>query len=209
MDYSDLRRDFGKYTFNPENAPELPNTLFTNWIEDAKNAQIEEFNAMVISTVRKSGRPSSRIVLLKSYSEGHFYFFTNYNSRKGKELQENPNACLLFFWKELERQIRIEGKVEKISYDQSNLYFKSRPIDSQLSALASPQSSVIGHILEVSKKIETLKVNNKSFECPSYWGGYKLIPDYYEFWQGGSHRLHQRLSFTAEQKKWVKKQLAP
>ncbi len=209
MDFSDLRRDFGKYTFNPENAPEQPDLLFTEWLSKAKEAKIDEFNAMVLSTVNQKGFPSSRIVLLKDFKKGLPLFFTNYESKKGTELKENPNASLLFFWKELERQVRIEGEVKKISYDKSNAYFKSRPTESQWSAIASPQSRVINHLSEISNSIQKLQNSQHTHECPLYWGGYQLIPTYFEFWQGGIHRLHHRLCYTLEHKKWVKEQLAP
>ncbi len=209
MELADLRRDFGKYTFNPEKAPENPVELFNNWLADADQAQILEFNAMALSTVGVGGRPSSRIVLLKSFEQGLPVFFSNYKSKKGREIAVNNQASLLFFWKELERQVRIEGRIEKLSRELSVAYFKSRPPESQVSAVISPQSYVISGISELTKQADLMKKQHIPLECPENWGGYIMTPDYYEFWQGGTNRLHHRLAYLADQKKWVKQQLAP
>ena len=209
MELADLRRDFGKYTFNPAQTPENPNELFDSWLQEAKELNIDEFNAMVLSTVNTNQQPSSRIVLLKDIEMGALVFYTHYESRKGKDLNHNPKACLLFFWKELERQVRIEGIIEKIPYFQSNAYFKSRPIESQISAMASPQSQAINGIESVARKKEEISKSELPLECPTYWGGYKLTPNYYEFWQGGQHRLHRRLSYNFDNNRWGKQELAP
>ncbi|MBU3926233.1 MAG: pyridoxamine 5'-phosphate oxidase [Bacteroidetes bacterium] len=209
MEMADLRPDFGKYTFNPQLTPEHPDQLFSIWLQNASDAHLSEFNAMVLSTVNSHNKPSSRIVLLKSVENNRLVFYTHYESRKGKNLAANPNASLLFFWKELEQQVRIEGLVEKLPYDQSNRYFKSRPRESQLSAMASPQSQPNEGIEEIEKRRVAIGQSKQALECPPFWGGYALIPDYYEFWQGGNNRLHRRLSYSLKQNQWVKQQLAP
>jgi len=209
MELADLRRDFGKYTFIPEKAPDTPMDLFNIWLTDAEQAQIPEFNAMALSTASVQGRPSSRIVLLKSFEQGLPVFFTNYESKKGHEIASNNQAALLFFWKELERQVRIEGRIEKLSRELSVAYFKSRPMESQLSAAASPQSQVIFGVSELIEQIELIKKQQNVLKCPENWGGYVLTPDYYEFWQGGANRLHHRLAYLSDKKKWIKQQLAP
>jgi len=209
MELADLRPDFGKYTFNPQLTPEHPDQLFSIWLQKASDAQLSEFNAMVLSTVNSQNKPSSRIVLLKSVENNRLVFFTHYESRKGKDLAANPNASLLFFWKELERQVRIEGLVEKIPFSQTHQYFKSRPFESQLSAIASPQSEPIDGIETITRRRDDILKAGIPIECPSNWGGYALTPTYYEFWQGGRNRLHNRLSYHLNKNMWNKQQLAP
>jgi len=209
MELAGLRRDFGKYTFYPEKAPDSPAELFNEWLENAAQRQIPEFNAMTLSTVDKHGRPSSRIVLLKSFHEGLPVFFTNYESKKGQEIAANNQVALLFFWREMERQVRIEGRVEKLDRKQSVDYFNSRPLESQLSAVVSPQSFPILSMEELTRRVQHIKKQGTPLVCPENWGGYVLTPDYYEFWQGGANRLHHRLAYMSDKKKWVKQQLAP
>ncbi|MBC8047109.1 MAG: pyridoxamine 5'-phosphate oxidase [Fimbriimonadaceae bacterium] len=204
-----MRENYEKGNFNIENAYPSPFNQFEKWFEDAKQAKIIEPNAMVLSTATKNGMPSSRVVLLKGYSEKGFIFFTNYNSRKGKELFNNPYACLNLWWGQLERQIRIEGIIEKIDAKESDEYFYSRPLGSQAGAATSPQSEKIESREWLEKKfIETqLKGNIKR---PENWGGYILIPNKIEFWHGRTNRLHDRLLYTMiENEKWKIVRLAP
>ncbi len=170
---------------------------FTKWWHDALNSEISEVNAMTLATASAKGIPSARIVLLKGYDDKGFVFFTNYNSDKGSDLNENPNAALVFFWKELERQVRISGRVERVSPSESDTYFYSRPLQSRVGAWASNQSSVIPgrEILDENvKKIVTQF--GPDVPRPPHWGGYRLEPSVMEFWQGRSSRLHDRILYT-------------
>jgi len=166
---------------------------------------------MFVATCTSGGRPSLRTVLLKAYDENGFVFFTNYTSRKGNDLKENPYAALLFFWKETERQIRIEGKVKKVSRKESEEYFHSRPYDSQIAATVSNQSKLIKSRSELEKKFEILKAEfvGKEIIAPDYWGGYRVIPDKFEFWQGRENRLHDRIQYSLKKKSWVIERLQP
>ena len=210
MDYSDLRRDFGKFGIDESKLPQEPISFLKYWIDEAKRAELKEFNAMVLSTVGKGMKPSSRIVLLKEITDsGGMIFYTNYKSRKGNELSTNPNASLIFFWRELERQIRIEGQVRKTSYEKSVSYFKSRPLESQLNAIVSPQSEIIQELSDLKKKASDLFVSGKKLSAPPFWGGYELIPQVIEFWQGGKNRLHDRIRYTLKHSNWKIDRLAP
>ncbi len=209
MNLEDLRRDFGQFEFTLDNITDSPNLLLKNWLEEASDIGIQEMNAMVLSTVNHLGRPSSRVVLLKGIENGELSFYSNYESRKGQELAQNHNASVLFFWKELERQIRVEGTVKKMPRKQSKKYFLSRPMDSQISAYLSPQSQKINNFSNFKAEIETYKQSGEKPECPEFWGGYLLIPDYFEFWQGGKNRLHRRLIFEQKNNQWIKALLAP
>jgi pyridoxamine 5'-phosphate oxidase len=176
------------------------------------NSEIEEVNAMTLATVTAEGFPSARIVLLKGYTEEGFVFFTNYQSHKGKELEQNPRACLVFFWKALERQVRIEGMVEKIAAADSEAYFQSRPVGSQIGAWASPQSTVISGREVIENNVVELekKYTNTSIPRPEHWGGYIVKPVNIEFWQGRSSRLHDRILYTAQKDlSWKIERLAP
>jgi pyridoxamine 5'-phosphate oxidase len=188
-----------------------PIAQFQKWWEQAIESKIEEVNAMTLATVNSFGFPSARIVLLKGYNENGFIFFTNYESRKGNELEVNPNASIVFFWKELERQIRIEGFVSKLSEKESTDYFKSRPIESQIGAWASPQSSVIvsRELLENNFTALELKYANQEIPKPPHWGGYILNPVQLEFWQGRPGRLHDRIEYGKVDGDWIIKRLAP
>ena len=191
-----------------KNLPENPAELFKLWLKQASDKNIAELNAMVLSTVNTDGKPSSRIVLLKEVSEGgSLLFYTNYTSRKGKEISGNPNVSLNFFWKELERQVRIEGVVSRTSREKSEAYFKSRPPESNLSAIVSPQSKAIDSLNVLRKKAKEL--NNNELKLPGYWGGYEVHPNYYEFWQGGKNRLHDRISYSTKENVWTRFRLAP
>jgi len=179
-----------------------PFELFEKWYLEAIESGIIEPNAMNLSTVSKD-KPTSRIVLLKKFNYSGFTFFTNYDSKKGKEIKNNPNACLLFYWDKLFRQIRIEGKIIKISKEESNSYFLERPYLSKVSAIISKQSKKIESRNELEKKINSfLEKNTDNLERPKNWGGYILIPKYFEFWQGQENRLHDRIVYKKKSKKW-------
>lgn len=185
---------------------------FRHWFDEAIDKKVMEPNAMTLSTVSASGRPSSRIVLLKDLDESGFGFFTNYESQKGAELAENPYAALLFFWPELQRQVRITGRVEKMPAAHSDAYFQSRPKGSQLGAIASPQSREIPDRLMLDTQLAELEKRYKTIEPiprPAYWGGYRLVPDTLEFWQGRASRLHDRLVYKRFEKGWNITRLAP
>jgi pyridoxamine 5'-phosphate oxidase len=210
MDYSDLRRDFGKFGLDETRLPLNPIDFLKQWLDEAQLAKIPEFNAMVLSTVGRGMKPSSRIVLLKEITEnGGIVFYTNYHSRKGEELLSNPNASINIFWHTLEKQIRIEGKVRKVSREKSEAYFRSRPLESQLNAIVSPQSEVIKDLSKLKAEAEKLFVGGKKISLPPYWGGYELMPETIEFWQGGKNRLHDRIRYQLSASGWSKDRLAP
>jgi len=214
---SDIRKD---YIFNEKNELNVlneftiskdPLSQFTKWFETALEDDPSEANAMFLATSTKEGKPSLRTVLLKGYDAEGFLFFTNYESRKGKELMENPYASLLFFWKGLERQVRIEGSIEKVSKEISETYFHSRPFESQLAALSSDQSSVIPDRKCLEDKFNTLKekFNGNEIPLPENWGGFRLVPDKIEFWQGRQNRLHDRILYSLRNGEWKIERLAP
>jgi len=184
---------------------------FTVWWNEALQSDIYEVNAMTLATADKDGHPAARIVLLKGYDKNGFVFFTNYESNKGNSLAENPNACLLFFWKELERQIKIEGVVEKVSEAESDAYFNSRPEGSRIGAWTSPQSKVIAgrDFLEERYLEITSQYKDKAISRPPYWGGYVVKPGKIEFWQGRPSRLHDRILYTKNESGWKIERLAP
>lgn len=184
---------------------------FTRWWDEAVHSDIDEVNAMTLATVAPDGMPSARIVLLKGYDAQGFVFFTNYESEKGRQLQFQKNASLLFFWKELERQIRIEGTVEKIPSAESDVYYDSRPFGSRLGAWASPQSQPIESREWLEKRLETISevYNESNIKRPAHWGGYRVSPKSIEFWQGRSNRLHDRIKYTRSEKGWQFVRLAP
>ena len=205
-----LRHDFVKASFDEKDADNNPFKQFENWFQEVIKSEVNDLNSMVLSTVTKKGRPSSRIVLLRGLANHGFNFFTNYNSRKGKELKENPYACLLFFWPELERQVRIEGKIEKVQASISDEYFALRPRESRIGACASPQSKVLKSRQELEKSIAVINVKyGEEVPRPKNWGGYILRATYYEFWQGRQSRLHDRICYTLKGEKWIKQRLAP
>jgi pyridoxamine 5'-phosphate oxidase len=208
---ADIRKDYMLQTLDESNVEPDGIDQFTKWWYEAVNSTIDEVNAMTLATASKDGVPSARIVLLKDYDEKGFVFFTNYNSHKGRELQANPHAALVFFWKELERQIRIHGSIEKISSEESDAYFFSRPIGSRIGAWASPQSAIIDSrkMLEENVKLYTAQFG-ENIPRPSHWGGYRVMPSIIEFWQGRSNRLHDRIQYTkSDDRKWKIERLAP
>ncbi|TSJ39541.1 pyridoxamine 5'-phosphate oxidase [Mucilaginibacter corticis] len=207
-----LRQDYSAATLSEKSINVNPIKQFDIWFNEAVAAEIHEPNAMTLATATADGRPSARIVLLKGFDANGFAFYTNYLSRKGKELTKNPNAAIVFFWGELERQVRIEGTIEKLSKEQSEQYFHSRPKLSQIGALASPQSQEIAGRDELEAKMSQLEGEyaDKEVPKPSYWGGYILKPRLIEFWQGRRSRLHDRIVFKKiDNKSWKKVRLAP
>lgn len=188
-----------------------PFIQFSEWYEDVINLEISFYNAMVIATANKEAIPSVRIVFLKSYDEKGFVFYTNYESKKAKDLIENPIASLLFHWKELERQIRIVGNVEKTSKEESENYFHSRPRDSQIGAWASKQSSIIDDRIHLENEFIKYKnqFENKEVSLPPFWGGFRVVPFYFEFWKGRENRLHDRIAYQKENNNWKIFRLAP
>lgn len=209
---ADLRQDYRRATLDENEAAAGPVGQFERWWQEAVQSELEEPNAMTLATSTVNGRPSARIVLLKSFDENGFLFFTNYESRKGKELAENPHVTLLFFWKELERQVRIEGTVERVSEAESDAYFNSRPAGSRLGAWASPQSSMIDNrdVLEHNLVQYREQFGEGDIPRPPHWGGYRVIPQMIEFWQGRSSRMHDRIGFRREgEGAWQRYRLAP
>lgn len=207
-DLHDNRRNYQLNELTEDSISGNPYQQFQWWYEEAVHSSIIEPNSMIISTATKSGKPSSRVVLLKAFDETGFTFYTNYHSRKGKELEENNQACLLFFWDKLERQVRIEGHIEKVAKNLSEAYFHSRPYESQLGATVSEQSEEIPSRQYLENKLEQARTL-KSVPRPDNWGGYILKPDYFEFWQGRASRLHDRIIYEAVSGKWKIKRLAP
>ncbi len=202
-----------KGTLEEQDLPSDPMVLFHQWWNEVLLSEIPEPNAMTLATVNKEGKPSARIVLLKGASVSGFEFYTNYQSAKAKDMEENPHVALVFLWKEIERQVRIEGVVEKVSTEQSQNYFQSRPRGSQIGAWASPQSVVIPDrkFLEAAaNKIAEQFENVDPLPCPEQWGGYLVIPSKIEFWQGRSDRMHDRICYSKlKREDWKRERLAP
>lgn len=208
---ANIRREYlGKPLSKKEIHPN-PLAQFNQWLEEAINAEIPEPTAMTLSTANTRGQVNSRIVLLKEVEENGFIFYTNYKSRKGQDLAENPFASMTFFWAELFRQVRIEGTTEKVSPKKSDEYFNSRPEDSRISALVSEQSQEIPDRKYLERQFETLKkkYNNQQITRPEHWGGYILYPDKIEFWQGRLNRLHDRIQYEKISNHWKIRRLAP
>ena len=211
---AEIRRSYSRQELSEQHVAESPFEQFRLWMQEALEAQVQEPTAMVLSTVSASGSPSARVVLLKGLEEGHFTFFTNYASRKGQDLGANPQAALTFFWPELERQVRVEGVVEKAPASLSDAYFLSRPRGSQVGAWASPQSQPIPHRQYLEAETEELLSRfgpEQPIPRPAHWGGYGLKPNYVEFWQGRPNRLHDRLVFQRDDDSadWHLSRLAP
>lgn len=208
-----LRRDYSAHTLEMQEVNPDPVDQFQQWLEEALNAEVPEPNAMTLSTATTNGVPSARIVLLKGITDGSFVFYTNYNSRKGQELRANPRAALTFLWHELQRQVRIEGRVEPLMGDESTRYFQSRPKGSQIGAWASPQSNEIPsrEVLQARvKELEQAYAEEVSLPRPEHWGGYRVVPVQIEFWQGRSSRLHDRIHYSREEDgSWTLARLAP
>ena len=207
---SDFRKSYELGELDEVQAENGPLALFNQWMDQAIAHDVSEPTAMTLATVGANGRPSTRVVLLKGCDERGIVWYTNYDSRKGEELAGNPFAALQFHWVEMERVVRIEGRVEKTSAQESDDYFKSRPLDSRLGAWASPQSQVISsRAVLVANAAKAAVQHGLNPDRPPHWGGYRLVPDRYEFWQGRRSRLHDRLRFKLEGSNWVRDRLAP
>lgn len=211
MELADLRKEYTQRGLHETEAADDPVEQFRRWFEQAVSAQLPEPNAMTLATCTPDGRPSARIVLLKGYNGNGFTFFTSYEGRKAKELDSNPRAALVFYWPELERQIRIEGTIERTSSEESDAYFATRPRNSQLGAWASSQSSVVASREVLERRWAELQARyaNQPVPRPPHWGGYRLIPTVFEFWQGRPSRLHDRLRYRRSPTGWVRERLSP
>jgi pyridoxamine 5'-phosphate oxidase len=213
MDIANLRKDYTKASLDVPDIDADPFRQFDGWMKQAIEAQVPEPTAMTLATVDRHGQPSARIVLLKGFDTSGFTLFTNYLSRKGRELASNPKAALLFHWVELERQVRIEGCIEKVPDEESDAYYVQRPLGSRIGAWASPQSDVIADraVLE-GRYAEAASRLGDQPQRPPYWGGYRLLPEAFEFWQGRSSRLHDRVRYlrsTRAHASWLIDRLAP
>jgi pyridoxamine 5'-phosphate oxidase len=211
MDISSIRKDYQLQSLSENEVAKNPFDQFGHWWKEAINSEIDEVNAMTLATVNKEGKPTARIVLLKDFNEKGFVFYTNYLSDKGVQLLENPFASLVFFWKELERQVRVEGKCVKVDEQESDEYFRSRPLGSRIGASVSPQSKIIANrniLTEKASELEKFYADG-NIPRPDHWGGFRLVPDTIEFWQGRSSRLHDRIKYIREQDAWKIVRLAP
>lgn len=207
---ADLRHNYTLQQLNEADVDPDPIQQFQRWFDQAIAAQLPEPNAMTLATATSNGTPSARIVLLKGLDERGFVFYTNYESRKGQALAENPQAALVFLWAVLERQVRIEGRVEKIAAAETDTYFQSRPLESRLGAWASDQSRVIPNREVLEQRFAELKATYADeIPRPPHWGGYRVMPHQIEFWQGRTSRLHDRLRYRLEQGNWLIERLAP
>jgi pyridoxamine 5'-phosphate oxidase len=208
---ADIRRDYGELSLKEESIPKDPIVQFQLWFEEVLKNETNDPTAMVLSTVDDKGCPDSRVVLLKGIEAGDFLFYTNYQSAKAVQMQHMPYAALNFYWPEMARQVRVRGAVKQISTEQSNCYFLSRPIKSQLSAIISPQSREIPNREFLEKALNDLIQNHdeKNLVRPNYWGGYRVIPSEIEFWQGRDNRLHDRIHYYWQQGQWQSHRLAP
>ncbi len=211
---AELRKEYTLRSLDETEVADNPIEQFSQWLQEAIDTELPEPTAMTLSTATPSGRPSGRIVLLKGLQEGNFIFFTNYESQKGKELADNPQACLTFHWVQLERQVRIFGSVDKISEEESIKYYSSRPYGSQIGAHVSPQSQVIPSRKWLEKRLQEFQnqFENTPLVKPDFWGGYAIVPIEIEFWQGRPSRLHDRIRYTKtphNQNTWAKERLAP
>ena len=207
---ADLRKSYERAELSESASNANPLKQFDQWLQEAVSAEVPEPNAMTVATVGGDMRPSTRIVLIKGYDERGIVWYTNYDSRKGQQLAGNPFAALQFHWVELERVVRIEGRVEKVSDQESDAYFASRPLDSRIGAWASPQSQIIsgrGVLVANAAKYSAQFLLNPP--RPPHWGGFRLVPDGWEFWQGRKSRLHDRLSYREDGQNWIRERLAP
>lgn len=211
MDLFDIRKDYNKGHLSPEDLQQDPISQIEQWLDDAAKAKCLEHSAVVLSTASQEGGVSSRIVLLKKIDREGLYFFTNYDSRKGQQIAANNNGSLLLFWPELERQVNIEGSIEKCSKELSDFYFNSRPLESRVSAVVSRQSQIVANREAMVRPWQEalVQTQEKGIERPEYWGGYVLNPTRIEFWQGGSNRFHDRILFQKNNENWNIERLMP
>jgi len=209
---AELRQEYKQQGLQESNVDRNPIVQFERWFNQALQAQLREPNAMTLATVTAAGKPAARVVLLKGFDRRGFVFYTNYTSRKGQELAQTPFAALVFWWADLERQVRIEGAVEKVSAQESDAYFRSRPRGSRLGAWASDQSQVVPDRATLEARLRTLeqKYQGQEIPRPPHWGGYRVIPTVVEFWQGRPNRLHDRLRYSRQAGNgWLLERLAP
>ena len=210
MDLADLRKSYERAELDETASDADPNRQFALWMQQALDAQLPEPNAMTLATVGADGRPSTRVVLIKGFDARGIVWYTNYDSRKGREISEHPLAALQFHWVELERVVRIEGRVERVSEAESDAYFASRPLDSRIGAWASPQSQVIpSRAVLVANAARYGAQYLLNPPRPPHWGGFRLVPDQWEFWQGRKSRLHDRLQYSLRDGQWARERLAP
>lgn len=210
-DFQMLRKEYMRERLDESAIERDPFNQFERWFAEAVKSGIEEPNAMVLATASPSGCPSARAVLLKDFDERGLTFFTNYRSRKGEELAANPRCALLFYWAELERQVRIEGRAQMVERGESEAYFAKRPRGAQIGSAASAQSSVVGSRAALEAEVQRLEAQweGKEVSCPEHWGGYRVVPERFEFWQGRESRLHDRIVFRLENGFWQIERLAP
>jgi pyridoxamine 5'-phosphate oxidase len=208
---ADIRREYGELQLSEVSAQDDPIAQFKLWFEDVLQNEKNDPTAMVLSTVDEKGFPDSRVVLLKGIEEGNFIFYTNYLSIKSIQLQNTPYAALNFYWPQMARQVRVRGRVKKVSDEQSDQYFLTRPVKSQMSAVVSPQSKVIADREYLESALNELikEYGQEPVLRPNYWGGYMVIPDELEFWQGRDNRLHDRIHYYHERDQWLHRRLAP
>lgn len=207
-----MRKDYIRHELNEADLLPNPFSMMQLWLDEAREIDPEEYNAVTLTTMSEGGYPHSRVVLLRSFDAHGLVFYTNYLSNKGKELEKNPKVCLNFYWKELERQIRVYGEARKVSDAESDAYFKTRPRESQIGAWASPQSSVIRNRSELDQHIaKTIaRFEGKEVPRPEHWGGYRIVPHHFEFWQGRPGRLHDRIVYRVDADfQWFRERLAP
>ena len=210
MNIADIRKDYALRRLEESDADADPLRQFRQWLDEALRAEVPEPTAMTLATADSAGRPSARVVLLKGVDERGFVFFTNYESRKGAELATRPRAALVFFWKELERQVRIEGDIENVSAAENDAYYLSRPLGSRIGAWASPQSQAIDSREWLEARVREAEAKHgDNPQRPSHWGGYRLVPDALEFWQGRQSRLHDRIAYKQDAGAWMRSRLAP
>lgn len=211
MSIADIRRDYRLATLNESDVDADPLVQFHRWFDEAVRAEVNEPNAMCLATATPDAYPSARVVLLKGADDRGFVFYTDYRSRKGQELADNPHAALCFFWPELERQVRVDGAVQRVSRVESDEYFQSRPLPSRVGAWTSRQSAVLAsrEVLEQELAANIERFGGGPVSLPDHWGGYRVVPDAVEFWQGRESRLHDRLLFSRESGVWVRRRLSP
>lgn len=210
MNLHDIRQDYSSQSLNEEDCTAQPLEQFQHWLSEAMQAKVNEPTAMNLATVGDNGRPQARIVLLKEVAAEGLVFFSNYQSRKGRAMAHNPYAAVTFFWPELERQVRIEGIVQQLNNTDSDAYFKTRPYTSRIGAWASQQSEVISSKLELMTRATKFAAKYLlAVPRPPHWGGYVLIPDQFEFWQGRPSRLHDRIQYIWQNDNWIRQRLAP